>query len=47
MADKELFWHKHENIPPNVIGMFENDIMCGRVVYVTRPSANKFGFIIK
>ena len=47
MSDKELFWHQHENIPPNVIGMFENDIMCGRVVYVTRPSANKFGFIIK
>ena len=30
MADKGFFWHQHENIPPNVIGMFENDLMYGR-----------------
>ena len=27
IVDNELFWHQHENIPPNVIGVFENDIM--------------------
>ena len=47
MADKELFWHKHENIPPNVIGMFENDLMYGSVVYVPRPSSNKFDYTIE
>ena len=42
MADKDCFWHQHQNIPPNVIGVLENDLMCGRVVYVPRPSANRF-----
>ena len=27
MAYKELFWNQHDNIPPNVIFMFENDLM--------------------
>ena len=34
MVDKELFWHHYKNIPPNVIGMFENDLMDGSVVSV-------------
>ena len=47
MADKDCFWHQHENIPPNVIGAFENDIMYGRVVYVPRLIANKFEYTIE
>ena len=47
MADKECFCHQHENIPPNVMGMIENDIMYGGVVYVPRPSENKFDYIIE
>ena len=31
MADKECFWRQHDNIPPNVIDIFENDLMYGRV----------------
>ena len=37
MVDKESFWHHNEKIPSNVIGMFEDDLMYGRVVSVTRP----------
>ena len=47
MDDKELFWHQHENIPPNVIGIFENDLIYGRVFSVPRPSANKFDYTIQ
>ena len=47
MADKELFWYHNENIPPNVIGMFENDLIYGRVFYVPRPNKNMFDFSIK
>ena len=47
MTDKELFWHQHENITPNVIGMFENYLMYGSVVYVPRPSSNKFEYTIE
>ena len=42
ISDKELLWHQHENIPPNVIGMFKNYLMYGDVVSVPHPSANKF-----
>ena len=42
MADKEFCWFQHENIPPNEIGMFENDLIYGCVVSVPRISANKF-----
>ena len=46
MADK-IFWHHHENIPPNVIGMFENNIMYGNVVSVTRSSAKAFDYTLE
>ena len=46
MSNKD-FWKQHENIPPNVIGMFENDLMYGRVVSVLRRSAKKFDFMIE
>ena len=46
MDDKEFFLHQHENILPNVIGVFENDIMYGSVVYVPQPSANNFDYTI-
>ena len=47
MSDKECFWNQHDNIPPNVIGIFENDIMNGRVVSVPRPSEKQFDYTIE
>ena len=32
---------------PHVIGVFENDLMYGHVVSLTRPSANKFDYTIE
>ena len=46
ISDKELLWHQHENIPSNVIGVFENDIMYGSAVYVPHPSAKTFDYTI-
>ena len=46
MADKEFFWHQYEIISTNVIGMFENDLICGSVVSFPRPSANKFDYTV-
>ena len=47
MDDKDFFWNQKENKPPNVIGMFENYLVYGRVVSVPRPIVKKFDYTIE
>ena len=46
MSDKD-FWHKNDNATPNVIGIFGNDLMYGRVFSVTHSGVKTFDYTIE
>ena len=47
MDDKECLWNQHDNIPPNGIGIFENDQMYEQLFSMPNPSAKTFGYGIE